>query len=601
MSRRSTDSGSACCPDGPAWSRPSRFLPAAGRLPWLALVLAGAVLVAAVVTGSLWHDLPDRFAGGGSFGWPALQAGRWWTLASSLVLTRDAFMALTMAAAVAVGLGAYEWLAGPGRALAVALVGHVTGSVVVALGAGALGRTGWPVAERAAANLDYGASMVVAAALGAIASRSRDRRMVRLALFGPPLILLLHHQLADWAHLFACPAGYVVDGARRPRPAALAAFATAALTGWLVLYGPTAVVETTAEIRFATAVPTPLPTTAHHGRPTPSLPSGGSGLATVGGSGPATAGDSAVASRSGRLVPAAAGASAEGSRPKGRIERLAYTARALGDRPEVATVYVPAGLDQIVTARARLPVVLFLHGIPGAPEDWLAGGGLAGRLDDDIAAGRFPVALAVVPESSTMHDPKAGWLDAPHQPVLQSLVTDLLPAVGQRFPSADLDRGRVAVVGVGGGADGALRLARADRRFGYAVAIGPTSPDLATVVGSSGAGPEIAGADATEAGSAAGGRRTGAGSAPEGRAVGAGSAGDRRATATGRPAQVMVLDSSPAAEPAVPAGTPAVTRGHHRGRRPAPAARRHWAQWRADLPAALRELTAAGFGRQPAG
>jgi len=410
--------------------------------PWLALGLAGLVLATGVLTGSLWHGLPARYAGGESFGWPALQAGRWWTLATSLVLTRDTFMALSMALAVAAGLGVYERLAGPGRALAVALVGHVTGSVVVALGVGALGRTGWPVAERAAANLDYGASMVVAAALGAMASRRGDRWLVRLALFGPPVVLLFHHQLADWAHLVACPAGYLVDGARRPRPAAVAALATAALTGWLVLYGPSAVVDTTTEIRFATTVPTPLPIAAS---PPPTA------------AGP---------------LPAPTAAAADPP-AKGQIERLAYTARALGDRPQVATLYVPAHLDRLARPDAPLPVVVFLHGIPGAPEDWLAGGGLARLLDEDIAAGRFPAALAVVPENATMHDPRAGWTDAPHQPVLQSLRADLLAAVARRFPAADLDPGRMAVVGVGGGADGALRLAGADGRFGYAVAIGP--------------------------------------------------------------------------------------------------------------------------------
>jgi enterochelin esterase-like enzyme len=400
------------------------------------LGLAGLVLAASVVTGSLWHELPARFAGRGSFGWPALEAGRWWTLASSLLLTRNAFMAVTMAVAVAAGLGIYERRAGPGRALAVALVGHVTGSVVVALGAGALGRTGWPVAERAAANLDYGASMVVAAALGAMASRSRDRRLLRLALFGPPLVLLLHHQLADWAHLVACPAGYLVDGARRPRPAAVAALATAAVTGWLVLYGPQAVVDSTNEIRFAHA-------------PAAGLPLALSGTSRA------------------RPVPAQEDEPAR----RGRLERLAYTAKVLGDRPAVATLYVPAQLDTIVRAGGRVPVVVFLHGIPGAPQDWLAGGDLAGRLDEETAAGRFPAALAVVPESATMHDPKAGWVDAPHQPVLRSLRTDLLPAVARRFPAADLDAGHMAVVGVGRGADGALRLARLDRRFGFTVAI----------------------------------------------------------------------------------------------------------------------------------
>src|SRR5581483_4091937 len=142
---------------------------------------------------------------------------------------------------------------------------------------------------------------------------------------------------------------------------------------------------------------------------------------------------------------------------KGQIERLAYTARALGDRPQVATLYVPAHLDRLLRPDAPLPVVVFLHGIPGAPEDWLAGGGLARLLDEEIAAGRFPAALALVPENATLHDPRAGWVDAPHQPVLQSLRTDLLAAVARRFPAAD----------------GALRLAGADGRFGYAVAIGP--------------------------------------------------------------------------------------------------------------------------------
>jgi enterochelin esterase-like enzyme/membrane associated rhomboid family serine protease len=436
MSKLFTAWVSASCPD------PGR------RRPWLAVGLAGAVVAASLVTGSLWHELPARFAGGGSFGWPALEAGRWWTLGSSLLLTRDTFMALTMALAVAVALGVYERRVGPGRTLAVALVGHVTGSVVVALGAGALGRTGWPVAERAAANLDYGASMVVAAALGAVASRSGDRRLVRLAILGPAVVLLLHHQLADWAHLVACPAGYLVDGARRPRRATVAALATATFTGWLMVYGAGAVVDATNQIRFWKASPAAA-------APAESAVVGVPGVAGLGPPGAVPAGG------------------AEQPQARGDVERLTYTARALGDRPAVAMVYVPAAVERIVPAGGRLPVVVFLHGIPGAPEDWLAGGGLARRLDEEIAAGRFPAALAVVPESATMHDPRAGWTDAPHQPVLRSLRDDLLPAVARRFPAADLDTGRMAVVGVGRGADGALRLAGLDDRFGFAAAIGP--------------------------------------------------------------------------------------------------------------------------------
>ena len=93
MSKRSTGSGSVCCPEvGTGDAAAGSASPAAatgargGPFPGLAFGLAGLVLGASVLTGSLWHELPARFAGGGSFGWPALQAGRWWTLASSLIL-----------------------------------------------------------------------------------------------------------------------------------------------------------------------------------------------------------------------------------------------------------------------------------------------------------------------------------------------------------------------------------------------------------------------------------------------------------------------------------------------------------------------------------
>jgi hypothetical protein len=281
------------------------------------------------------------------------------------------------------------------------------------------------------------------------------------------------------------------------------------------------VVATTNEIRFSGIAAVPqLSSAAAQGRTAAvSLAAPGPGPPVPALSGLAPSGSNPSGSNPAGPAP---WADRQGPDARGHVEHLAYTARALGDRPEMATLYVPPGFDSTVRAGGRPPVVVFLHGIPGAPEDWLAGGGLAARLDDEIAAGRFPVALAVMPESATMHDPRAGWVDAPHQPVLRSLRTDLLPAVARRFPSVDLDPGRMAVVGVGRGADGAIRLAGLDRRFGYVVAIGPKH----------------------------------------------GSTGGRRA------ANVTVLGLPDDETPV----------------------RSHWAQWRADLPEALRALTAAGFG-----
>jgi hypothetical protein len=386
--------------------------------PWIAVSLAVTILITAGLTGSLWHEIPLRTAGWGSFGWPTLVAGRWWTLVSSLVLTRDPFMALTMPLAVAAALGAYERFAGHLRALAVAAVGHGTGSVVVAVVAGALGRTGWPVAVRAAENLDYGASMVVAAALGALAARHGDRRLVRVVGAGVVLAVLFHHQLADWAHLVAAPAGFLADRAHRPRRAAVALVFTALLTAWLLVDGATAVIDSTDTVRFGSL----------HAPPPEPLVS------------------------------------------RGRVVRLDYRSPVLGQRAMVAWVYLPA-----VQPRAPLPVALFLHGIPGAPDDWLAGADLASALDRAVAGGSLPPALAVIPDGEGMHNPAAGWRDVAHQHLLTSVSRDLLAAVARHW-AVDLGPGRVAAIGMGQGGVGAARLSRQDPRIGLVVGLDPPAP-----------------------------------------------------------------------------------------------------------------------------
>jgi enterochelin esterase-like enzyme len=134
----------------------------------------------------------------------------------------------------------------------------------------------------------------------------------------------------------------------------------------------------------------------------------------------------------------------------------------------VAWVYVPP------RPQGPLPVALFLHGTPGAPDDWLAGGQLASSLDRAIAGGLFPPALAVVPDGEGMHDPRAGWADIPRQHLLTSVSRDLLSAVGRRW-AADLGAGRMAVVGVGRGAAGGARLSWHDRRIGFVAALDPAT------------------------------------------------------------------------------------------------------------------------------
>ncbi|MFN8035292.1 MAG: hypothetical protein U0V73_05105 [Acidimicrobiia bacterium] len=392
--------------------------PASPAVPYVALGLAAVVVATAFATGVFAHELPLSTAGPGSFGWPALRAGRWWTVLSSFALTRNWFMAVTMPLALFVAVAPYERRAGHRRAFTVVALGHVTGSVVVALGSAGLGWSGVPFLVRAAQNLDYGGSMAVAAACGALASRLGDRRLRWAVLAFVVLGVPVHHQMADWGHLVAAPAGFLADRVRRPSSMRLGVVFAAVLTAALTWYGPMAVTAAAERIRFHEASAIPIV------------------------------------------------ASPTGSIEQGRLETMAYEASALAHRPEIARVYVPPH------ATSGLPVVVFLHGIPGAPEDWIAGADIADLLDRGIAAHTFPRAIAVFPEFDGYHDPEAGWSNVPGQATLASVRADLLPQVAHDY-RARVARGSVAVVGVGRGADGALLLARQDARVGYVVAIHP--------------------------------------------------------------------------------------------------------------------------------
>lgn len=395
-------------------------------VPWVAIGLAATILATAFSTGVLLHELPLRIAGPGSFGWPSLRAGRWWTVFTSFALTRNWFMAMTMPVALFVAVALYERRAGHVRALTVVALGHVTGSVLVALGSAGLGWTGVPFLVRAAQNLDYGGSMAVAAACGALASRVGDRRLRWLVFSFVVLGVPLHHQMADWGHLIALPVGFMADRVRRPVSMRVGVVIAAAATAALAWYGPMAVTSAAESIRFQDASAIPVVAT-----PTASI-------------------------------------------EQGRLETMAYDAAVLEHRPEVARVYVPAHVTP------HLPVVVFLHGIPGAPEDWIAGANIVDVLDHAMANGTFPRAIAVFPGVDGYHDPQAGWTNVSGQRTLASLRLDLLPQLAHQY-DANTGTASVAVVGVGRGADGALLLANADPHFGYVVAIHPWTARPASV------------------------------------------------------------------------------------------------------------------------
>jgi hypothetical protein len=191
--------------------------------PSVAVGFAAAVALTALVTGAYTHEVPAQLGRWAGTGWPALLRGRWWTLGSSFLLTRDWFMASTMPVCLVLGLAAYERRAGHVRTFLVAVIGHVTGTVIVAMAFAPLALTHVPMLVRAADNVDYGGSMAIAAGLGALVGFVGDRRLTVAAVVILAGGLLLHHQMSDWGHAVALPLGDAIARARRPRDAALLA------------------------------------------------------------------------------------------------------------------------------------------------------------------------------------------------------------------------------------------------------------------------------------------------------------------------------------------------------------------------------------------
>jgi hypothetical protein len=198
--------------------------------PWTSIALAGAVAVTAVLTGAYVHEVSARLGARAGVGWPTLLAGRWWTLGTSFLLTRDLFMATTMPVCLFLGLSFYERRAGHARTLLVATIGHVTGTVIVALAFAPLALTHVPMLVRVADNVDYGGSMAIAAGLGALVGFVYDRRLTAIAAVLAVGGLLVHHQMADWGHVAALGLGYELACIRDPRAAVRVAAIVVALT-----------------------------------------------------------------------------------------------------------------------------------------------------------------------------------------------------------------------------------------------------------------------------------------------------------------------------------------------------------------------------------
>ena len=95
-----------------------------------------AVLLTAYRFHTFTHDLPLNVGFQYGYSGRALSMGRWSTLLTSQFLSRDSFMAISIALSLILMLGLYEAIAGSVRALVVAFVTGAVGPVLVAGGLG---------------------------------------------------------------------------------------------------------------------------------------------------------------------------------------------------------------------------------------------------------------------------------------------------------------------------------------------------------------------------------------------------------------------------------------------------------------------------------
>lgn len=179
---------------------------AARRLPVTAAIVA-ALLVTGLVFETLWRSARDAsWFPDVAYGVPALEGGRWWTLATGPWFGLTPLQHVSLLVLVAAGIGVGEWRLGPARTAAVAAVGQligVLGAVAVIVPGDAVG---WEWATELSVLLDVGCTTAVIAVLAAATATlvSPWRLRARAVLYGYVIVSFLFvGSLADLTHLIA--------------------------------------------------------------------------------------------------------------------------------------------------------------------------------------------------------------------------------------------------------------------------------------------------------------------------------------------------------------------------------------------------------------
>ena len=154
-----------------------------------------------------------------------------------------------------------------------------------------------------------------------------------------------------------------------------------------------------------------------------------------------------------------------------RVERIAFPGLLSGVQGRSATVLLPPG------RHGRLPVLVLMHGEPGAPESWISGLHLAAVLQREAAASRIAPMVVVLPDVRGRRDQQC--LDEPGLNLGTYLSQDLPADITSLLPVDP--PGRHWVLGglsAGGSCAANLALHRPDLYAGAALLDGYFRPEL---------------------------------------------------------------------------------------------------------------------------
>ncbi len=113
-------------------------------------------------------------------------------------------------------------------------------------------------------------------------------------------------------------------------------------------------------------------------------------------------------------------------------------------------VYLPPHFSR----SRRYPVVYLLHGMPGAPTEYLLGTDLADWADTEIDRGAIEPFIAVLPAAGPDSRYNGEWAG----PITAPLVHEIVPWVDAHLPTVAARRGRV-IAGLSAGGFGAVDVA----------------------------------------------------------------------------------------------------------------------------------------------